>query len=107
MSDRERDGLLWQYKNLYGMKTIPPAENHYAFVKAVLLCAKGDGVLALEERDWVVGRTACYHTDTEYELAKNYPADEELVEVLAQAPTLNKSGRRAIICKDSGVVEIR
>lgn len=93
----DRDGRLWLYKNLYGMNAIPPDENHYAFVKAVLICAKGDGVLAPEERDWVVGRTACYHSNTEYEMAKTYSADEDLLQVLGNAATLNKSGRRAII----------
>ena len=66
-------------------------------LKAVLICAKGDGVLAPEERNWVAGRAACYHHDSEYELAKTYQADEDLLSVLAQAPTLNKSGRRAVI----------
>ncbi|EGJ32092.1 MULTISPECIES: TerB family tellurite resistance protein [Moorena] len=30
-------------------------------------------------------------------MAKDYPADDDLLEVLAQAPTLDKNGRRAII----------
>ena len=97
MSDMDGDGRQWLMKNLYGMKTIPPAQDYNAFVKAVLICAKGDGLLAPEERNWVVGRAACYYTNSEYEVAKNYPADEDLLEVLAQAPTLNQSGRRIII----------
>ncbi|NEP52239.1 MAG: hypothetical protein F6K65_26950 [Moorea sp. SIO3C2] len=97
MSDMDRDGRLWLMKDLYGMKTVPPAQDYNAFVKAVLICAKGDGVLTPEERNWVVGRAACYYTNNEYEVAKNYPADEDLLEVLAQAPTLNQSGRRVII----------
>ena len=40
MSDMDRDGRLWMMKNLYGMKTIPPAQDYNAFVKAVLICAK-------------------------------------------------------------------
>ncbi len=97
MSDMDRDGRLWLMKDLYGMKTVPPAQDYNAFVKAVLICAKGDGVLTPEERNWVVGRAACYYTNNEYEVAKNYPADEDLLEVLAQAPKLNQSGRRVII----------
>lgn len=97
MSDMDKDGRLWLMKELYGMKTVPTHEDYNAFVKAVLICAKGDGVLTPEERNWVVGRAASYYTNAEYEVAKNYPADEDLIEVLAQAPTLNESGRRAII----------
>ncbi|NES83094.1 MAG: hypothetical protein F6K10_17735 [Moorea sp. SIO2B7] len=97
MSDKDLDGRLWLYNELYGIKTIPPEQDYNALVKAVLICAKGDGVLTPEERNWVVGRSACYHSNTEYGMAKDYPADDDLLEVLAQAPTLDKNGRRAII----------
>ncbi|AOY82747.1 MAG: hypothetical protein F6K10_11190 [Moorea sp. SIO2B7] len=42
-------------------ETIPAIEDYEALMKAVLICTKGDGVLAAEERDWVVGRAAAYH----------------------------------------------
>ena len=37
MSDRDRDRLLWLYKETYRMNAIPPDENHDAFLKAVLI----------------------------------------------------------------------
>ena len=97
MSDMDTDRRRWLMKELYGMKTAPPDGDYEALVKAILICTKGDGVLAPEERNWLVGRAACYNTNSDYELAKTYQADEDLLQVLAQAPTLNQSGRRAVI----------
>lgn len=96
MSDMDGDGKLWIMNQLYGFKSIPPDENYEAFIKAVLICAKADGVLAPEERNWVVGRAASFRTPV-YELAKTYSADEDLLDVLNKASTLEKNGRRAII----------
>jgi len=97
MSDIERDGNLWILNNLYGIKTFPPGGEYKNLAKAVLICAKGDGVLAPEERNWLVGRAACYGDRDAYEFAKTYQADEDLLEVLAQDPILDKNLRRIII----------
>ena len=96
MSDMDRDGVLWLINQLYGIKTIPPAQDYETFIKAALICAKGDGVLAPKERNWVVGRAAALRNPG-YELAKNYPADEDLLEVISSSSTVNKTGRRLII----------
>ncbi|NER33755.1 MAG: hypothetical protein F6J93_06815 [Oscillatoria sp. SIO1A7] len=96
MSDMEQDGALWMLKDVYGFKNLPPDGDYKAFIKAVLICAKGDGVLAQEERDWVVGRAAAYR-NTGYELAKTYEANEDLLYVLSQAPMLDKGARRMIL----------
>ncbi|MGB3512897.1 MAG: hypothetical protein WBA93_27525 [Microcoleaceae cyanobacterium] len=45
MSDIEQDGKLWMMNQLYGFKAIPLDEDYETFIKAVLICAKGDGVL--------------------------------------------------------------
>lgn len=96
MSDMQEDARLWALKEVYGMKTIPPDGDYETVVKAVLICAKGDGVLAPEERNWLVGRAAAYRMSG-YELAKTYQADEDLLEVLSQAATMDASGRRLVI----------
>lgn len=96
MADMDRDGILWLINELYGIKTIPPAGDYETFIKAALICAKGDGVLAPEERNWVVGRAAALRNPG-YELAKNYQADEDLLEVISNSATVNNTGRRLII----------
>ena len=60
MSDIDLDRRRWVMKELFGMKTAPPEREFEVFTKAVLICAKGDGVLAPEERTWIAGLAACY-----------------------------------------------
>lgn len=96
MSDMNRDGQLWMIKELYGLNAIPPAQDYVVGVKATLVCAKGDGVLTPEERDWVVGRAAALRNPG-YELAKTYAADEDLQDVLGNSSIWEKSGRRMIV----------
>ena len=96
MSNIEQDGALWMLKDMYGFQNLPPDGDYKAFIKAVLICAKGDGVLASEERNWVVGRAAAYR-NTGYEIAKTYEANEDLLDVLGKAPTLDKGARRMIL----------
>ena len=80
------------------MKTAPPEREFEVFTKAVLICAKGDGVLAPEERTWIAGLAACYNTkNSEYEMAKTYQGDDELLQLIAKIPAINNSGRRAVI----------
>ena len=93
----EKDGSLWAYSNLYGVKTLPSDADYKTFAKAVLICAKGDGTLTQEERNWFLGRAACYGNQEAYEFAKTYQADEDLLEVLAQSPIVDKNLRRIII----------
>ncbi|MDY7014335.1 MAG: hypothetical protein SVX43_12190 [Cyanobacteriota bacterium] len=97
MSDKKQDAELWALNQLYGFKTIPPAEHYETFIKATLICAKGDGVLSPEERNWVVGRAAAFDSPG-YELAKTYSADEDLGNVVTNSSTVDQEGsHRSII----------
>ncbi|MDY7004687.1 MAG: hypothetical protein SWX82_12195 [Cyanobacteriota bacterium] len=96
MSEIERDAKLWVHGETYGFKSLPPTKDHETIIKSVLICAKADGVLAAEERNWIVGRAAALGSNG-YELAKTYPADEDVIDVLSQAPAVNKGGRRTVI----------
>lgn len=92
----EQDAKLWLHSETYGFKSLPSTEDHEIIIKSVLICAKADGVLAPEERSWIVGRSAALGSDG-YELAKTYPADEDIIDVLSQASAVNNAGRRAVI----------
>ncbi|NET56845.1 MAG: hypothetical protein F6K47_11985 [Symploca sp. SIO2E6] len=96
MSNIEQDAQLWIFNQIYGFNTIPPTGDTEIFTKAILICAKGDGVLSPAERNWVVGRAASLRSSG-YELAKTYSADEALADVLANSSAIDKSGRRSII----------
>ncbi|NEP05986.1 MAG: hypothetical protein F6K25_26680 [Okeania sp. SIO2G4] len=96
MSDIEQDAKLWLHGETYGFKSLPPTKDHETIIKSVLICAKADGVLAPEERNWIVGRAAALGSNG-YELAKTYPADEDVIDVLSQASAVNNAGRRTVI----------
>ncbi|MGJ5672474.1 MAG: TerB family tellurite resistance protein [Nostochopsis sp.] len=96
MSEMNKDAQLWLLKQLYGIKTIPPTEDYETFIKLALICAKGDGVLAPEERKWIVGRAATFRNPG-YELAKTYLADDDLLDVIGNSSTVDNNGRRMII----------
>jgi len=96
MSNIEQDAKLWLHGETYGFKNVPSTKDHETIIKSVLICAKADGILTPEERNWIVGRAAALGSDG-YELAKNYPADEDVIDVLNQASAVNNSGRRAVI----------
>ena len=96
MSNMDQDGSLWLFNQLFGMNVIPPTEDQETFTKAVLICAKGDGIIAPEERDWVVGRAAALRNPS-YELAKTYAADEDIVEVISKSSAVDQSGRRTLL----------
>lgn len=93
MSDKELVGRKWLLKEKYGTDAIPADENYEAFIKAVLICAKRDGVISPEERDWVAGRAAARNQPGGYELAKTYEANETLADVINQAPSTPPSIR--------------
>ena len=96
MSDMEQDSKLWLLGETYGFNSVPSPKDHETIIKSVLICAKGDGDLAPEERNWIAGRAAALRSNG-YELAKTYPADEDVIDVLSQASAVNNSGRRTVI----------
>ena len=96
MSDIEQDSKLWLLNEFYGFKSLPPTKDHETIIKSVLICAKADGVLAPEERNWIAGRAAALNSSG-YEQAKTYPVDEDILDVLSDGVTTNKSGRRTVI----------
>ena len=96
LSEMDRDAKLWMMNELYGIETIPPEEDYETYVKATLICAKGDGVLSPEERAWIVGRAAVLRNPW-YDFAKTYSADENLLDVIAKAQNVDQNGRRVII----------
>ncbi len=96
MSNLEQDGKTWLLNHFYGVEGVPPDHDYEAFIKAVLICTKGDGIVEPAERNWIAGRAAVFGK-TGYELAKTYPADEDLLDVLADSPIANQYSRRIII----------
>ena len=97
MSSVEQDAILWIMDQLYGIKEVPPQQDYEAFTKAVLLCAKGDGTISSQERDWFAGRSAAYRNIKGYELAKIYGGDDDLDAILGNSANVSSRKGRLII----------
>ncbi|MBW4570525.1 MAG: hypothetical protein KME31_21615 [Tolypothrix carrinoi HA7290-LM1] len=87
-------GLLWLLKEKYTFSKVPSPEAYDGYLKSVLICANGDGKLAPEERDWVVGFACAYGaSDSLVEELKSYEATEDIEKVISVAVESDGSRR--------------
>ncbi|WP_018348708.1 TerB family tellurite resistance protein [Longispora albida] len=95
--DSDLLGQEWLFAKEWGIGAKPEAGDFGAYAKAMMICAKGDGVLAREERDYVRGNCAAFGGSPELvaELA-TYTADDDVVETIAQARIADAS-RAAVV----------
>lgn len=92
-TNRER-GALWLFKDKANFSTLPTEKVFEGYMKAVLICANGDGKLAPEERDWAVGHSAAFGApDSLVEELKSYKADEDIEQVISATPASSASRR--------------
>ncbi|WP_280265757.1 hypothetical protein [Nocardia wallacei] len=79
-------GAQWLFKHEWGFDTMPPAEDFAAYHKSLMICAKGDGVLAPEEREWVIGYTVAMGADPALvDELSTYQADDDIVQTISTA----------------------
>lgn len=63
-------------------------------MKAILICANGDGKLAPMERDWVIGYFAAFGApDSLLDEAQSYTADEDIEKIISATPEAHASRR--------------
>ncbi|GLF92844.1 tellurite resistance TerB family protein [Streptomyces yaizuensis] len=85
-------GRRWIFQSYWGFGQAPSATDFDAYGKALLICAKGDGDLADEERAYAVGLIAGMHgPDDVVELLKTYSGDDEIQAVIAQTQGVQAS----------------
>eukprot|EP00026_Physarum_polycephalum_P018196 Phypoly_transcript_19699.p1 GENE.Phypoly_transcript_19699~~Phypoly_transcript_19699.p1 ORF type:complete len:168 (+),score=35.36 Phypoly_transcript_19699:158-661(+) len=92
-------GSHWVTNWIYGMDSFPSDKNLLDLIKAVFICAGGDGEVSKTERDFffgyldAVGIPASLH-----EFVKTYPAKESLEDVMKANPSaINEATKRVII----------
>ncbi|MEM9272756.1 MAG: TerB family tellurite resistance protein [Cyanobacteria bacterium P01_F01_bin.143] len=89
----------WYYKELWGwqLDKICTGKERPAFLKSLMIAANGDGILAPEERAWVIGRAAAGGApDSLLKELESYAAKEDINEVVGSTLATNKS-KRAVI----------
>jgi len=94
MTTNREHGLLWLFKDKTNFRTLPEADAFESYMKAVLICANGDGKLALEERNWAVGHAAAFGApDWLVDALKSYEADEDIEQIISATPASSASRR--------------
>lgn len=84
--DYQRKGAMWVFNRIQGFTTFPNLEDTETVNKAILICAKGDGVIDPAERDWQIGfMSALGAPESLLQKLDNYEANEDLAELLANA----------------------
>lgn len=89
----------WYYNELWGWKLdkICTGKERPTFLKALLIAANGDGILSSAEKKWVIGRAATGGApDSLLKELEDYPADEDINDVVAGTLATNKS-KRAVV----------
>ena len=89
----------WYYKELWGwdLDEIVRGPERETFLKALLVCANGDGRLTDAERQWVVGRAAAGGApDDLLEKLDTYRADEDIHELVSRT-LANDKARRGVV----------
>ncbi|MGF1938491.1 MAG: TerB family tellurite resistance protein [Nostoc sp. ChiQUE02] len=98
MSDIKKLGASWIMNWFFGFNQTPTNEDSSIYMKSVLTCAKADGVLSPEEKDWALGFCASWGVaDWVIEELKTYEADEVLEEVIARSPQVSMAQRDILL----------
>ena len=93
MTTNREKGYLWAFKDKANFGA-PPTADDWSYMKAVLICANGDGTLAPEERDWAIGHAAAFGApDSLLDELKTYKADEDIEQVISATPASSASRR--------------
>lgn len=94
MTTSRETGFLWSFKDKANFNALPDEKTFESYMKAILVCANGDGTLAPEERDWAVGHAAAFGApDWLVDELKTYKADEEIESLVSVTPETNASRR--------------
>ncbi|MGX2992934.1 TerB family tellurite resistance protein [Streptomyces sp. JNUCC 64] len=82
----------WLFKQEWNFDNSPRTGDIDTYARALLVCAKGDGVISLRERDWVLGYYAAFagHPEGLARLAV-YPGDDDIVDLVTRSAVVNGS----------------
>ncbi|MBD2777745.1 TerB family tellurite resistance protein [Iningainema tapete] len=98
MSNIKKLGQSWIFNWFFGFNEVPTDEDCCIYMKSVLCCAKGDGTLSPEEKNWVIGFCASWGVaDWVIEELKTYEANEPLEEVIARSPQVSIAQRDLLL----------
>jgi len=92
-------GSRWANKEQWGWSydSYISYENGLDFLKAILVCTKGDGVISEAEREWVLGFAVSREMpESVIKEAKGYDANEDIADILSRNPVVKKGKKGTI-----------
>ncbi|AKT43754.1 hypothetical protein [Chondromyces crocatus] len=97
MTTNREIGYRWLFKDKANFGALPSDEAFDGYMKALLICANGDGTLAPEEREWAVGHAAALGaTDKLVDELKTYKAEGDIEQIIG-ADHASSESRRYLI----------
>jgi tellurite resistance protein len=98
MSESKKLSSSWIFNWFFGFNQTPTNEDSSIYMKSVLTCAKADGVLSQEEKDWAIGfATSWGVADWVIEELKTYEANEPIEELIARSPQVSVAQRDILL----------
>ncbi|MEW9550309.1 hypothetical protein [Nonomuraea sp. NPDC050783] len=92
--DTRDKGALWLFKKDWSFDSKPSIDDFESYAKALMICAKGDGVIAPAEREWIVGYFAAFGcTDRLAETLEKYEANDTFEAVLSNSDAARACSR--------------
>lgn len=92
-------GSRWANKEQWGWSydSYISHENGLDFLKAILVCTKGDGVISEPEREWVLGFAVSREMpESVMKEAREYDANEDIADILSRNPVVKKGKQGTI-----------
>jgi len=95
-------GSSWLFKEQWNFSEIPTEMVFSTYMKALLICANGDGILTDEERNWVIGYCAALGApNSVIEQLKIYEANEDINEIISNCKIVNIEGSKRSLIYDA------
>ncbi|NJK53771.1 MAG: hypothetical protein HC936_15020 [Leptolyngbyaceae cyanobacterium SU_3_3] len=92
MTTNREKGYLWLIKDKTDIAAFPSPEIFESYIKAVLICANGDGKVSPRERGWVVSHFAALGApDALLDELNSYDADEDIEKTISATPVTDVS----------------
>ncbi|MFB6894735.1 hypothetical protein ACFCX4_36265 [Kitasatospora sp. NPDC056327] len=89
----------WLFRQDWAFSSVPEFGDIRVYAKALLVVARGDGILAPEERDWVLGYIGVL-TGGDDELLRelaDYKAEDDVVALVESSEVVTRVARRPLV----------
>lgn len=96
--DAHAAGGLWLLREMWGFPQGVPEDQRLEYLRTIMACARGDGVLSPTEKSWVIGYgAACGAHQATVDALEAYDGNEDPIAILERNMPIAKSWGRVAI----------